>query len=290
MKKTLALLLIFALCLPLCACAAQADEQTVVCSFYPIYIFTKNVLADVPGANVTSLTPPSTGCLHDYQLLTSDMRALAKASVLVVNGAGMESFLPDVEAQLPSLLVIDGSTGVELIEDENGVNAHIWLDAKNAIRMVWNIADGLKTIFPDSAALIAKNADAYIARLDALDKELTQGLSDVARRDIVTFHEAFTYFAKAYGLNAIASVTLDPDEAPSPLEMARVIDLVKAADDCPLFAEPGVDSDALKTIALETGAPVYTLDPVTTGGGDPYDYETKMRENLGVLREALGAV
>ena len=287
MKKIVALLLTLALCLPLCACAAQADTQTVVCSFYPIYIFTQNVLAGVSQANVTSLTPPTTGCLHDYQLLTSDMRSLSKASVLVVNGAGMESFLPDVKAQLPGLPVIDSSSGVELLEDEHGVNAHIWLDVKNAIRMVWNIADGLKTVFPDSAALIGANADAYITRLDALDKELTEGLKSVSRTDIVTFHEAFPYFARAYGLNTLACVTLDPDEAPSPLELSRVIETVKKADNCPLFAEPGVDSQALKTIAAETGAPVYVLDPVTTGSGAPDDYETKMRENLAVLQTAL---
>lgn len=287
MKKLIVLLLTFVLCLPLCACAARADQTTVVCSFYPIYIFTENVLAGVPGASVSSLTPPTTGCLHDYQLLTSDMRALAKASVLIVNGAGMESFLPDVKKQLPDLAVVDCSEGVELLSDPHGENAHIWLDAKNAMRMVWNIAEGLKAVFPDSAEVIAKNADEYINRLDALDKELFTGLSGLQKRDIVTFHEAFPYFAKAYGLNTIASVTLDPDEAPSPAELSRVIEKVRAAGNCPLFSEPGADSDALKTVAAETGALIYTLDPVTTGDGRATDYEDKMRENMNTLKQAL---
>ena len=121
-----------------------------------------------------------------------------------------------------------------------------------------------------------------------MDAQLVEGLQNVTRRDIVTFHEAFPYFAKAYGLNVVGSATLDPDESPSPMQLAKLAEVVRAHDNCPLFTEPNEESDALKTVAAETGAPVYALDPVTTGDGALDDYEQKMLANLAVLQEALG--
>ncbi len=287
MKRLLCIFLSFALIL---SCTAGiAENAQLVCSFYPIYLFTLNVVDGVEGVTVTQLTPPTTGCLHDYQLLTGDMRALSKADAFIVNGAGMETFLPDIQTQLPNLPVIDCSQGVTLLSDENGENAHIWLDAKNAVQMVTNISENLQALLPANADKIKANADAYIERLTALDTQLIEGLQNVTLRDIVTFHEAFPYFAKAYGLNVVGSATLEPDESPSPMQLAKLAEAVRAHDNCPLFTEPNEESDALKTVAAETGAPVYALDPVTTGDGALDDYERKMLQNLFVLQEALGA-
>lgn len=286
MKNVFVLLLALTLCLMLPAQALET-ERTVVASFYPIYIFAENLLDGVQGVRVASLTPPTTGCLHDYQLLTSDMRALSSASVLLVNGAGMEGFLPDVIAQYPALLVVDCSEGIALLSDEHGDNAHIWLDPKNAIQMVQNMAAGLTRAFPENEAKISENLAAYQARLTALDTELSDTLSVLPNKNIATFHEAFPYFASAYGLNVVACVTLDPDEAPSPRELSEVVEIIKGAGLCPLFSEPDVESPALTTVQRETGAPLYVLNPVTIGEGALSDYEDKMRQNARTLREAL---
>ncbi len=283
MKKILCFLLV---CLLLCG-SALGEDTRLVCSFYPVYLFTLNAVDGIEGVLVSRLTPPAAGCLHDYQLLTGDMRALSKADAFIVNGAGMETFLPEIQTQLPNLPVIDCSAGVALLSDEHGENAHIWLDAKNAAQMVKNISENLQTLLPAHADKINANADAYIERLTALDAQLAEGLQNVTRRDIVTFHEAFPYFAAAYGLNIVGSATLDPDESPSPLQLAKLAQIVREHDNCPLFTEPNEKSDALKTIAAETGAPVYALDPVTDGDGAPDDYEQKMLANLSVLQEAL---
>lgn len=302
MKKIFILLLALSL-LGLSGCAA-AEEITVAATFYPVYILAENVLLGVEGVTLTSMTPPGTGCLHDYQLLTSDMRTLAKSQALLINGAGMESFLPDVLSQFPALPVIDCSQGVELLaedheeeeEEEEGhdhhdhgeYNAHIWLAPKNAVRMVENLRDGLSALLPEQAERITANAAAYIDRLTALDAELAEALADLPRRQIVTFHEAFPYFAQAYGLEVVAVVTVEPDEPVSPRMLKQVIDQVRAAGNPPLFAEPQYESTALRTVAQETGAPVYELDPLVTGDGSLTAYEDVMRKNLAVLLEALG--
>ena len=295
MKKLLALLL------ALCLLPAAALGETVVTSFYPIYLFALNLLNGVEGMEVRNLAAPDTGCLHDYQLQTSDMKALNKADAFLINGAGMEGYLDNVFKTFPKLPVTNASAGIELLCDEvhehdDGhvhavANAHVWLDAENAMMMVANLADGLMAAFPDAAAQIAANRDAYAARLAALDAELTAGLANLTRRDVITFHEAFPYFAKAYGLHVAAVVNREPSDSLSPSALASLVRTVRDLGNPPLFIEPQYADVAAQTVSRETGAPVYTLDPIVTGPEqDPplTYYEDVMRQNMTVLLEALG--
>ncbi len=299
MKKLISLLLILILALP-CAASGEASRQ-VVTSFYPIYLFALNLLDGIEDVSVTNLAAPDTGCLHDYQLQTGDMKVLAKADAFLINGAGMEGYLDGVFEAFPALPVVDASRGVTLLEDcsahdhdshehEHAYNAHIWLDAENAILMVTNLADGLMAALPHHADAIAANRDAYIARLAALDAELTAALATIPRKDIITFHEAFPYFAHAYGLNVAAVINRDPDDALSPRQLADLCKTVKALGAPPLFTEPQYEDKAATTISRETGAPIFTLDPIVTSPADaPLTYyEDVMRQNLAVLLEALG--
>lgn len=288
MKKLTALLLM-AVLLPMMAAA-----DTVVTSFYPIYLIAQNLLVDIEDVELRNLAAPGTGCLHDYQLSTADMKALARADVFLINGASMESYLGFVLEGLPGLPVVDASAGVELLPDESGEtewNAHIWLDAGNAIIMTANLADGLITALPAHADAIAANRDAYTQRLQLLDEELRTALSGVVRKDIITFHEAFPYFAKAYGLHVAAVVTLEPEDTLSPRQLANLVKTVRALNNPPLFTEPQYENLAAETVAAETGAPIYELDPVVTGPEKDIPltyYEDRMRANLAVLLEALG--
>ena len=159
--------------------------------------------------------------------------------------------------------------------------------------MVRNLAAGLMAALPDRAEAIEANRDAFLTRLAALDEELRAGLSDLPRRDIITFHEAFPYFANAYGLHVAAVVNREPDDALSPRQLAELVSTVRALGNPPLFTEPQYEDIAAQTISRETGAPIYELDPVVTGPSEnvPLDYyETCMRANLAVLQEALGDV
>ena len=102
------------------------------------------------------------------------------------------------------------------------------------------------------------------------------------------FHEAFPYFARAYGLEVTAVVALEPDEPISPRMLKQVIQQVKDAGNPPLFSEPQYENTVLRPIAQETGAKVYELDPLVTGDGSLTAYEDTMRRNLATLTEALG--
>ena len=287
MKKFLAALCLLALLL---SSAALAEPVAVVCSFYPIRVFAENVLTDVPDVTLETLAPAGTGCLHDFQLLPGDLRALEGAKCLVINGAGMESqFLPLLQKEMSALPIVDCSEGIRLIEEDEGPNPHIWLNALNARQMALNMGAQLAALLPEHAEQITANAAAYAERLTALHDELTGLLSGLPARDIVTFHEAYPYFAEEFGLNVVASVTVEPDEAPSPRMIAEAVDRIKRYPVCPLFSEPGISSDALEVIARETKQSIFELSPITDGDGTAGDYEAGMRQNAKTLKEALGA-
>lgn len=302
MKKAMTLLAALLLCALLGGCALAGDAgKTYVTSFYPMYVFTLNVAKDVPGVNVLNLAGESTGCLHDYQLKTRDMATLEDADALIINGGGMEQFMDKVIAQQPQLPVIEASAGIEMLCSEDGheheghdhgheheaLNAHVWLDPALAIRQVRNIADGLAGVDAANAQRYQQNAAAYITRIEALDSELKESLAPFAGCEIVTFHEAFDYFARAYGLQVAAVIAGDSGEEPSTRQIAKMCDLVSGLAVKALFIEPQYPAKSAETIARETGAAVYTLDPVVTGDGAMDSYETLMRENARVLVEAL---
>lgn len=272
-----------------CGGPGPRHEMVVAASFYPVYLAAANVAAGVPGVRVVSIAGPTTGCLHDYQLTPQDLRTLAGAEVLVVNGGGMEAFLDRAAARFPGLRVVDASQGIDLITDQHGdVNPHVWVSVSGAMAQVRNVAQGLAAADPEHAAAYRVNAADYLARLDALRQLMHGGLKGAQRRDIITFHEAFPYFAREFGLNVAAVIEREPGSEPSAAELAATIKLVKARKITALFAEPQYPAQAAHTVARETGAAVHVLDPVTTGPLDDLDYYiTTMETNLAVLQRAL---
>jgi zinc transport system substrate-binding protein len=160
-----------------------------------------------------------------------------------------------------------------------------------AIGQVENIASGLAKADPDHAEAYRKNAADYVAKLDALRREMHAALDGLKSRDILTFHEAFPYFASEFNLNIVGVIEREPGAAPNAKELAETIELVRRQKVHALFAEPQYPSSSAKVIERETGVPVSILDPVVTGSREPDKandaYLTAMRKNLGVLRKAL---
>ena len=290
------LLLLLSIALVGCGGANQTAEKKtaepfrIVTSFYPMYVATINITDGVDGVEVYNMTKPQTGCLHDYQLMTDDMKTLEKADAFIINGAGMEDFMDKVTEQQKKLKVIDASRGIELIHDEEGDNPHVWLSVTDAIAQTRNIADQLKEADPAHAAQYEKNAAAYIEKLTSLKSEMHAALDNVPHKDIVTFHEAFPYFAKEFNLNIIGVVEREPGTEPTPTELQETIEQVNALPSKVLFTEPQYSPAAAETIARETGAKIYTLDPVVTGEATPQAknaYIDTMKKNMKILQEAL---
>lgn len=322
MKKIKILFIIMVLSVAFNSCAnsheninaSDYSETVIVTSFYPMYILTANIAKDIDGVSVVNMTEPQTGCLHDYQLSPSDIKILERADIFVINGAGMESFLDKVMSQLPDLKIIEASKGIELLEnhehenerdeqhaqDDHGhqdhdghfhssVNPHVWVSISGAIDEVKNIADSLIEIDPSNKDAYRKNSQEYIQRLENLKDEMHYELKDIKTRDIVTFHEAFPYFAREFDLNIVAVVKVDPDSEASAGELAKTIKAIEELEAKVIFVEPQYSTKVAESIASQTGAKIYTLDPIVTGPKDAQldSYEEIMRENLKVLTEAL---
>lgn len=271
---------------------SEASDKNfiIVTSFYPMYVSTINITKGVPGVQVINMTKPQTGCLHDYQLTPEDLITLEKANAFVINGAGMEAFLDKVITQQPQIKIVDASKGIKLLKNKNGEeNPHVWVSISNAILQTDNIAKQLEALDSAHATLYRANAAEYVQRLTALKVKMHKSLDSVKSRNIITFHEAFPYFAQEFNLNIVTVIEREPGTEPSPEELAGTIKQVKETNVKALFAEPQYPAKAAEAIARETGAKVYSLDPAVTGGtdNDADSYLNTMERNLQTLLEAL---
>jgi zinc transport system substrate-binding protein len=295
--KILALILLSLLMLSGCGANNESKPTvsqtegsiTIAASFYPMYIFTLNVAKDIPNVNVIDMTKPITGCLHDYSVTPEDMKNLEGANVFITNGAGMESFMDKITSQMPNLKIVESSEGIELIkgDGDEGDNPHVWVSISNAITQVQTIGDQLALIDPNNATKYQENTKVYIKKLETQRDKMHLALDGIKNRDIITFHEAFPYFAKEFNLNIAGIIEREPDSEPSAKELAETIDKVNSLKVKSLFAEPQYSSKSADTIAKETGAKIYTLDPVVTGPMEADAYITIMDSNLKTLQEAL---
>lgn len=276
----------------------DTSKFNVVTSFYPIYIATANIVEGVEDVELRNLTSTTTGCLHDYQLTTANMVVLSNADALVINGSGMETFIDKAISTYDDLKVIDSSEGIlENHSEENshahnhdhnhGENAHMWVSVSMYIKQVENIRDGLIKINPENAEKYVDNANNYIKKLQDLKQAMHNRLDGKEDKKIVTFHEAFEFFAEEFDLEIVAVIEREPGTYPSARDVADIIDLVRSKDVKAIFVEPQYSRSAADTISRETGVTVYTLDPVVTGELSKDAYINIMNQNLLTLEKSF---
>jgi len=260
----------------------------VLASFYPVYVMTLNVAGGLPDVTVDCLAGPLIGCLHDYQLTPGNLVTLSQTDVFIVNGAGMETFLGKAARQCPGLRIVEATRGLRLAHDGN---PHLWVSVSGAIEETRVIARGLAAADPVHAVAYERNAAIYVAKLDRLRATMHAALDHLAHRNIITFHEAFPYFASEFNLNIIGVVEREPGSEPNARELADTIKRVRDGGVRAIFAEPQYPAKSADVIRRETGVAVSTLDPAVTGDHDPAvardSYLRTMERNLRVLTAAL---
>jgi len=289
--------------------AAAAGDLQVVTTFLPITLFTRAVAGDC--ATVVALIPPNSGP-HDFQARPGDVTALSQAAVLVKNGLEMEGFLDKLvsAAENPDLVVIDSSAGVATLESPGAqqhahshshshshahahgdVNPHIWLDPLRAVQQVETIRDGLVQVDPSCAEGYQRNAAATVAELRQLNDAIADRLRPYAGQSFVAFHDFAPYFAERYNLKAEYLVDV-PELNPSPADLRRVADLVKATQLQALLSEPQEGARSFNTLAQDLGIRISVFDPLETGSEeqarDPATYFEVMRRNVDNLVGVFG--
>jgi zinc transport system substrate-binding protein len=278
---------------------AASTGVTVLATFYPVYEFARNIGGD--RINV-SLLVPMTLDIHEFEPTPSSVQAVAKASVLIYSGAGLEPWIPALVAAAdnPRLVLVDSSVNISLLpvppEFQRGnetVDPHIWLDPVLAKQQMANILQGLIAADPADAAYFTANARAYDAKLDYLNAGAMNLTASPATRHFVTFHEAFAYFAKRYNVTQIP-IAGPFQEDPTPSDIQNVINATLQYRLCYVGYESLSNPAISQSIADQTNATLILLDPIE--GLSQADqtlgktYLIKMQDDLNAFGLALNHV
>jgi len=240
------------------------------------------------------------GDTHTFQPAPQDARRMAQAKLVFINGLGLEGWLPRlVQSSGSKAKVVTVSTGVKAIREASDghshghdLDPHAWQDVANAKLYARNIRDALSAADLEGASFYAARSEAYMAELDQLDREIKQGLTQIPpeRRRIITSHDAFGYFAKAYGLRFVAPQGVSTEAEASSRDVARIIRQIRAKKIPAVFLENIADPRLMTQIARETDAkigPRVYSDSLSDSSGPAPTYLDMMRHNLRAFSEAL---
>ena len=289
MQRLYGLLLALAVSLGVAPLHAQA-RLNVVTSFSILGDFVKNVGGE--RVEVTTLVGAD-GDVHVYTPTPADARKITEAKLLVVNGFGLEGWLPRLlQAAGGKASIVTATKGIAPLRLGSDADPHAWQSVANARQYVINIRDALAAADPSNADYFAKKAEAYLAQLEALDAEAQQALKQIpeSRRKVISTHDAFGYFAARYGIQFIAPIGVSTESEPSARDIAAIIKQVKAAHIPAVFLERIGDPRLMRRISAETGAKIGgTLysDSLSDEKGDAPTYIDMVRHNITTLTSAL---
>ena len=280
----------------LCGCAPKADYAPIAATTLPVWDFTSRLCQGTPLA-VTRLVTEQVSCLHDYSLNVRQVKAAEAAQVVVISGAGLEDFLDDLLLDVPT---IDASQGISLLHSDEAheeeahhheevghhheEDPHIWLSPENAMVMAKNICDGLSRQYPDYEDTFRANLEDLLTQLEALQSYGEEQLSDLQCRELIPFHDGFSYFAQAFHLTILESVEEESGSEASAKDLIHLTELVRDHNLPAIFTEVSGSDSAARVIARGTGCKVYALDMAMSGDS----YFEAMYHNIDTIREALG--
>ena len=278
MKKLILLCVII-----LCSGTGWASDPRVVVSIKPIHSLVVGVMQ---GVAEPQLLVKGGGSPHGYVLRPSEARALASADLIVWVGPNLESFLEKslgtlgreaeklqlLDALKEQLLPARKGGNWETHQHERdhqagehqalALNPHLWLSPKLAKQVVAVTAAAVSRIDPDRQAVYRQNAERLLQKLDELDRRLAAKLAPVKEVPYLVFHDAYQYFEAAYGLNAVGSVTIDPERKPGIKRLLEMREKIKRLNARCVFSEPQFEPKLVATIIEGTGASRGELDPL----------------------------
>lgn len=287
----------------LLSAAAAAEPMRVTASFSILADLVRQVGAE--RVAVTTLVGPG-GDAHVYQPTPADAKALAASKLLVVNGLGFEGWMTRLQRSSGFKgLVVTASTGIKaqpMERDGHGHShghshgkardPHAWQSLANGRTYVANIRDGLAKADPEGKEAYDAHAAKLIAAIDALEPELKAEVQKIPpeRRRLITSHDAFGYFAAAYGLEFRSAAGLSTESEASAADVARLIRQIRAEKVPAVFVETITDRRLIEQIARESGARVggaLYSDSLSPPDGPAATYLDMFRHNVRTLAQAL---
>jgi zinc/manganese transport system substrate-binding protein len=285
-------------CLVLAASAALAQPSSahaqgrlnVVASFSILGDFAKNVGGD--RVEVSTLVGAN-GDVHVYTPAPADAKKIADAKLVIINGFGLEGWLPRlVQSSGSKARIVTATDGITPRIAGAAPDPHTWQSVANAKIYVANIRDALVAADPADTAGFRANAEGYLADLDGLDREVKAAMASIPpdHRKVISTHGAFGYFAAAYGVEFIAPTGVSTDSEASARDIAGIITLIRTAKIPAVFIENISDPRLIQRISAETGARIGgTLysDSLTGEKGEAPTYIDMVRHNIKALTDAL---
>jgi len=269
---------------------AQADDRlNVVASFSILGDFVRNVGGD--RVNVTTLVGSDSDA-HVYEPTPADAKRIADTKLVIINGLGLESWLPRLVKSAGKAIIVTATSGIAPLKLGSGADPHAWQSVVNAKTYVTNIRDALIAADSADAEAFRANAQNYLAKLDALDREVREAVGKIpaAHRKVISTHRAFGYFAAAYGIEFVAPLGVSTESEPSARDVAGIITQIKQAKIPAIFLENISDPRLIQRIAADTGARIGgTLysDSLTAEKGEAPTYIDMVRHNIKALTSAL---
>jgi zinc/manganese transport system substrate-binding protein len=284
---------IWLLCSLLAIAAPPVEAQAklnVVASFSILGDFVRNVGGD--RINVTTLVGPD-GDVHVYTPAPEDAKRIADAKLVVINGLGLEGWLPRlVQSSGGKATIVTATKGITPRDLESQADPHAWQSVLNAKIYVSNIGNALEAADPADAEVFRSNEQRYEEKLDALDREVKATIAQIPpeRRKVISTHDAFGYFAAEYGISFIAPLGVSTESEPSARDLAAIVSQIKTAKIPAVFFENISDPRLMEQISAETGAKIGgTLysDSLSPEKGEAPTYIDMVRHNIKALRSAL---
>lgn len=266
----------------------SSHKLTVISSFFPIDEFVEKV-----GGNIieSSLVVPTGIEPHDFEPTIGQIQNIDSADALVYNGLGIENWITKISPTHK----IDASKGLNVSYSDKRnmtLDPHVWLDPLLAKKQVENIRDGLMIIDPKNKETYISNAKTFLDELDILDKTIRAELESCKKRDFISFHNSFSYFAKRYGLTQHSISDTGPEAEVTASRLAEIINLAKSLDLRVIYSEELMDSRYALVIAQEIpNSKVLVLSPIEGLTKNEQDagigYIDKMHENIKNLAAGL---
>ena len=267
-----------------------AERLNVVASFSILGDFVRNVGGD--RLNLTTLVGAD-GDVHVYTPAPGDAKRIAEAKLVIVNGLGLEGWLPRlVQSSGSKAQIVTASAGITLLKLGSAADPHAWQSVPNAKVYVTDIANALAAADPEDAEFFRTQSRAYLEKLETLDREVREAVAKIPpeRRKVISTHDAFGYFAAEYGIQFIAPLGVSTETEPSARDIASIIGQIRAQKIPAVFLENISDDRLIRRIAAETGAKVggtLISDGLTGEKGPAPTYIDMVRHNIKALTSAL---
>jgi len=264
-------------------CGKKATSKLkVAVTIYPFYDAVQAISSGL--ADVVVIVPPGSSP-HTYSLTPQDIKNLEGVSIIFENNFGLEEFLKPVMSSLNARVVNVSEPLKDVVEKHEG-NPHLWLNPEYFIKQSEVIKNTLIEIDPAHKDTYEKNFETYKSQILTKASELKEKLNTLQNRNVITFHDAFPYFAEYFGLNILASIEPDPNKMPTPKQIIEIENLIKKYNVKVVFKEPELSSDIYKSIVEDTGVKVIDLMPL--GDGEKIKtYIELMEYNVDTIYDAL---